>query len=208
MADVINELNQSAEAQQSCNCACVSRRAVLRGVAGVAGLAGLSSVSSVFGQDAPEAMRPQPGDFIVSANGTTPLTPADVRLNANPFDAWAMSPDGIVRNGDFDNSLMLLRYEPDTLPEETKARAGEGVLAFNVICTHAGCPVSSELEGPLIKCDCHGSRFDPTKNGEVAHGPARRKLPQLSLTVVDGKLSVASEFDSRIGGDMVGEDDR
>ena len=208
MTEIITVLNQPDEAQMPCDCACVSRRAMLRGLATVAGLAGLAGVSPVFGQDSPADMRPQPGDFLVSANGTTPLTSADIRLNGGPLDAWAMAPDGIVRDANFDNSIMLLRYEPDSLPEATRMRAGEGVLAFNVICTHAGCPVSPKLEGPLIKCDCHGSRFDPTKNGEVARGPARRKLPQLSLAVVDGKLSVASEFDSRIGGDMVGEDDR
>ena len=71
----------------------------------------------------------------------------------------------------------------------------------------AGCPLSG-IKEKLIACDCHGSRFDPVKNGEVAHGPAVRKLPQLGLAVKDGKIVVAAAFDSKIGGDMMGEDDR
>jgi rieske iron-sulfur protein len=196
------------EAQCACQQRMVDRRSVLRGVAATAGLAGLGAINSAFAQGAADSMPPQPGDFLVSENGTTPLTPDKIRLNSAPYNAWAMAPDGTVRKSEFTNQLQLLRYDPTTLPADVQARAGEGVVGFTVICTHAGCPLSGQLDGGLIACDCHGSRFDPLKNGAVAHGPAVRKLPQLSLTVTDGKLVVAEAFDSKVGGDMSGEDDR
>ncbi len=119
-----------------------------------------------------------------------------------------MSPDGVVRNSDYENTILLMRYDPAELPEETAAMSAEGVLGYSIICTHAGCPVGTQLKNKLIACDCHGSRFDPLNNGAVANGPAVRKLPQLKLGLSDGKLVVAEAFDSRIGGDMMGEDDR
>jgi Rieske Fe-S protein len=192
---------------RACGCgAHLNRRTILQGAA--LGIAGLAGVRPSFAQDAADAMPPQAGDFLVSSLGTTPLSPDDIRINNNPTEAWAMSPEGVVRSGEFSNSILLLRYEADALPPETAAMAGEGVLGYTLICTHSGCPLNTDLDGELIACDCHGSRFDPKSNGKVAHGPAKRKLPQVALAVADGKLVIATGFDSRIGGDSVGDDDR
>lgn len=187
-----------------CQCAKVSRRTLLGGLAAT-GVA--ASMGNAFAA-APDAMLPQVGDFLVSPTGTTPLTPDDIRVGGSAMEAVAMSPDGVVRNSEYSNSVLLLRYDPATLPAETAAKSAEGVLGFTIICTHAGCPLPTQLKNKLIACDCHGSRFDPIKNGAVEHGPAVRKLPQLGLEVKDGKLVVAAEFDSKVGGDMMGEDDR
>jgi rieske iron-sulfur protein len=187
-----------------CGCGRVNRRTVLAGAAAAAGLAG---VSAALAQDE-AALPPQPGDFLVLAAGASPLTPQDIRQGSNAVEAFAMSPEGIVRSENFSNSVLLLRYDPAELPKEVATLSGEGVVAYSIICTHAGCPVNSRLEDGLIPCDCHGSRFDPQNNGAVAQGPALRKLPQLALNVADKALVVVEGFDSRVGGDMVGEDDR
>lgn len=191
----------------ACQHAAMSRRSVLRGVAATAGLAGIAALTPAFAQTAPDAMPPQVGDFLVAANGTTPLTVDKLRLGGAPFEAYAMAPDGTVRSAEFTNQIQLLRYDPATLPPEVAAKSAQGVIGFTIICTHAGCPATEFKEG-LISCACHGSQFDPLKNGEVATGPAVRKLPQLGLTVTDGKIVVAEALDGRIGGDMTGEDDR
>lgn len=190
----------------ACGCGCtkLSRRSVLGGLA-VAGVA--AGIGPAFAQT-PEELPPQVGDFLVSSNGSTPLTIDDIRLNGRPFESFAMAPDGTVRSAVYENTVLLLRYDPTTLSEDVAAKSGDGVLGYTIICTHAGCPLASTLKGKLLGCDCHGSRFDPLKNGEVQHGPAVRKLPQLGLGVQDGKLVVATAFDSRVGGDMMGEDDR
>ncbi|KQV08688.1 hypothetical protein ASC89_12915 [Devosia sp. Root413D1] len=193
--------------ETQCGCACtrISRRSVLGGLAAAGAFAGLGGAAIAA---APDAMPPQVGDFLVSPAGNTPLTPDSIKLDSKPFEAVAMSPDGVVRNAEYENTVLLLRYDPAALPAETAAKSAEGVLGYTIICTHAGCPLTDTLKNKLLACDCHGSRFDPTKNGEVAHGPAVRKLPQLGLAVQDGKLVVAEAFDSRVGGDMMGEDDR
>ncbi|WP_338675838.1 Rieske (2Fe-2S) protein [Streptomyces sp. SCSIO 30461] len=58
--------------------------------------------------------------------------------------------------------------------------------AFSAQCTHAGC-VLDKLEGTEGNCPCHGSRFDVT-SGEALKGPATVPLPEVPVSVRDGKL--------------------
>lgn len=44
--------------------------------------------------------------------------------------------------------------------------------AINDTCTHAKCGLSrGELDGAVVTCPCHGSRFD-VRSGNVLGGPA------------------------------------
>lgn len=51
-------------------------------------------------------------------------------------------------------------------------------------CTHRGCKLSggSLEENGIVKCPCHGSRFD-VKTGNVAKGPAKTPEPTFQVTV-------------------------
>lgn len=51
-------------------------------------------------------------------------------------------------------------------------------LAFDAVCTHAGCTVA--FEGSIFQCPCHGAQFDAT-TGQVIRGPARRPLPPIPI---------------------------
>lgn len=45
--------------------------------------------------------------------------------------------------------------------------------AFGDSCTHLQCSLAEgNLDGPVVTCACHGSRFDVT-TGEVLRGPAQ-----------------------------------
>ncbi|MEU3598000.1 Rieske (2Fe-2S) protein [Streptomyces sp. NPDC006798] len=58
--------------------------------------------------------------------------------------------------------------------------------AFSAQCTHAGCALD-KVEGVEGNCPCHGSRFDVT-TGQALNGPATVPLPQVPVTVRDGRL--------------------
>jgi nitrite reductase/ring-hydroxylating ferredoxin subunit len=58
--------------------------------------------------------------------------------------------------------------------------------AFNVACTHAGCPVSRVANG-TIDCTCHGSKFS-VEDGSVKNGPASKPLAPAAVTVNGDKL--------------------
>jgi rieske iron-sulfur protein len=166
----------------------VKRRDVLLG--GVAlGIA--SAIDPVVrAQDNPAAARPRPGDLLVrdGDESKTPLKPADIVADAKPAVAWAMDPaTGVVRNGSRLNRLVI-------------GRLGDDVFAYTIICTHDGCDVTDWLaDEHVLSCPCHYSKFDPKDGGRVKDGPAPRALPQLPLTVADGKLVVEKPFTSRVG---------
>lgn len=174
------------------------RRAVLQGMAAVGGMA---IAGPAFAQGDNE-LAPQVGDFITIRQDGRPLTVKELRAGASPKTAYAVSPEGVIRDGDYMHTLLAIRFNDDDLTEDAKSAAVEGVLIYSAICTHAGCEVSNWIrEEKNLECPCHGSHFDPKNNGSVVFGPASRKLPQLGLEIVDDKIVVASAFDSRVGGD-------
>lgn len=61
--------------------------------------------------------------------------------------------------------------------------------AFSAVCTHQGCLVTTVSDGE-IHCPCHGSTFSAA-DGEVLSGPATQALPEESITVKGGEISLA-----------------
>ena len=150
----------------------------------------------------PADERPKQGDVLVAIDaGAAALTPSDIAADARPIIAWPMDPIGnVVRDGSRLNKVLVLRLDPATLSEETRARAADGVVAYSAICPHAGCEVSGWNEQQMIlECSCHASHYNPRDAAAVIDGPTPRPLPALPLTVSDGKLVVAKTFTSRPG---------
>lgn len=124
----------------------------------------------------------------------------DLALGGPQMQVFPMAPDGTVRNNRL-NLVILARFDPATLSEETRSRAADGVVAYTAVCTHQGCPVNMwSTDRKAFVCSCHGSVFDPRNGAEVLFGPAPRPLPALALRLKDGVVTVASTFTGRVGG--------
>ena len=65
---------------------------------------------------------------------------------------------------------------------------GSSIVAFSVLCTHKGCPVSYRPEHKLLICPCHWSSFDPGKGGQMVIGQGSQALPQIELRVKDNVI--------------------
>lgn len=65
-------------------------------------------------------------------------------------------------------------------------RAGSGLRALDLACTHLGCTVSANANG--FACPCHGSRF--TCSGERIEGPASRALREMDVAEAGGIVRV------------------
>ncbi len=64
-------------------------------------------------------------------------------------------------------------------------------FAIGNICTHMGCSLTNgTLNGEVVECQCHGSRFN-VKTGKVVGGPAAVDEPSFSVKVVNGKILVS-----------------
>ena len=151
----------------------------------------------------PNAKPPQPEDhfvFLTGAKKGEVVKIDDLVLGGPQAQAYPAGPDGTVRSQSRLNLVILARFDPAELTEETRSRAAGGVVAYSAICTHQGCPVNMwSKERNALVCSCHASLFDPRNGAEVVGGPAPRALPALGLKVMDGTVTVASSFVGRVG---------
>ena len=137
---------------------------------------------------------PQVGDiFVLMSEHNTPLRAEAIRPGAAPVLAWPMDPKSrVVRDGTRLNQVLVLRVAMEN---------SDRVVAFTAICPHAGCIVSDWVaQSSRLHCPCHGSEYDPAKNGIVVGGPSPLPLPSLPVKIVDGLVTVAGPFSAKPGG--------
>jgi len=198
------EAKKSPSARLCSGCAQrINRRRVLMNI-GVGSLGLGLMPRALLAQADPASAPPQEGDFLtgVSDEGHKPVRSQDIALGATPTHVWPVSQDGVVRNQNRFNELLLLRLDPSTLNAATLSVGADGVLAYSAICPHAGCTINDYIASQnVLSCDCHSSQFDPRDAGKVVGGPAPRPLPPLGLKLIKGNLAVAKAFemDIRVG---------
>jgi nitrite reductase/ring-hydroxylating ferredoxin subunit len=70
------------------------------------------------------------------------------------------------------------------------ANVGGALYAFDGLCPHRQCSLADGgLDGTVITCPCHGSRFD-VRTGERLRGPAARAVRVYAVRLEDGALEV------------------
>ncbi|HXD79970.1 MAG TPA: TQO small subunit DoxD [Candidatus Acidoferrum sp.] len=68
-------------------------------------------------------------------------------------------------------------------PAVAVSLGGGNVVAFDAVCTHAGCTVSYDSGQKLLTCPCHGATFDPAHGAAVTGGPAPTPLAPIALQI-------------------------
>jgi nitrite reductase/ring-hydroxylating ferredoxin subunit/uncharacterized membrane protein len=69
-------------------------------------------------------------------------------------------------------------------------RDGNELFAIHDRCSHRGCSLSEgSVEGDVIVCGCHGSRFD-RRDGRVRQGPATSPQPAFQVRVRDERVEI------------------
>ena len=174
-----------------------------------AGACAVASRNAFADDDEPgSSERPQKGDLLVFSQGDhagSVIKPDDLKLGGPPAHAWPMDPKTkVVRKGSRLNEILIVKLDPAELDDTTKPRAADGIVAYSIICAHAGCPVTAwvkEADGDknVFKCLCHNSEYDPRKAAEVVFGPAPKPLPALPLATADNALVVAAPFVGHVG---------
>ncbi|MFC4859443.1 ubiquinol-cytochrome c reductase iron-sulfur subunit [Actinophytocola glycyrrhizae] len=146
------------------------------------------------------------GEDIVDALSTTPWRSGGLRLvdghgepvrvdDVTEDTILTVYPEGHPKAGDA--PAFLVRLEPERFT--TRPPGGvvaDGVVAYSLLCTHAGCPVSLLVQGTSrLLCPCHQSAFDLLDAAKPVSGPAGRPLPGLPIFVDDdGYLRARGDF--------------
>ncbi len=70
------------------------------------------------------------------------------------------------------------------------ANVGGRLYAFDDACTHQHCSLADgDLDGTIVECACHGSRFDVT-TGALVRGPAQSPVRAHGVAVEGADLLV------------------
>jgi ubiquinol-cytochrome c reductase iron-sulfur subunit len=182
------------------------RRRSLLGLLGMA----LGSIGAAALFPLRSLLQPHGGDPVEKLR-ITPWSAGGLRLvdrDGRPVRADEITPDTIVtvypegypEAGDAPAFVVRLTPERFTVPPPGGQVDG-GVVAYSLLCTHAGCPVGLLEQGTgHLLCPCHQSVFDLLDGARAIQGPAGRSLPGLPI-YVDGRgyLRAAGDFTSPPG---------
>ena len=186
------------------------RRAIVGATVGVGlGLGALSMLTPIAAlnpkkEETPETAPPKEGDVFVFAEGDKKgqeVTFGDLPKGGPAVLAFPKDPKtGVIKNGERNNLVLLVRLDPAELSAEVADYAADGAVAYSAICTHLGCTVSEWLpdEG-ILMCPCHKGLYDPRKGAEVVGGPPPRPLPALPLKAEGDRPVCAGGFTSPVG---------
>jgi len=105
-----------------------------------------------------------------------------------PKEFVAVLPEGELGEGE------MKKVEAGGVPVLLVRRNGE-IHAIAHTCSHMGGPLSEgKLEGEVVQCPWHGSRFN-VRDGSVVDGPATFPQPCFEARVRDGQIEVRSARD-------------
>jgi rieske iron-sulfur protein len=114
---------------------------------------------------------------------------SDLTLSGPPVHAWPKDPKtSVIRKGSRLNEILVIKLDPGELDEETRSRSADGMVAYSVICTHTGCPVSKWVtaEGRdknVLKRPRHNSELNPRQSAQVVFGPVPLRLAALPMQI-------------------------
>ena len=182
------------------------RRMVLKvGFLGVAAVA-VASVAgtlgtAIFGHPKTDiaAGAATPGPTGAASSPPLPTTPGldpvgSVAVGATP--TLATAPGLLVaRVSQLGSGRAVTFIDPLTGDPGVLLKLTDGsIVAFDAVCTHAGCTVEYDPSYRLLVCPCHGAAFDPTHDAQVVAGPTNQPLAAIPIHVdpTSGRITLSA----------------
>ena len=121
---------------------------------------------------------PSPGETVGAGAGQTPATAA------GPV---------VARINQLGSGRALAFNDPISGDPGVLLKLSDGtIVAFDAVCTHAGCTVEYDPTYALLVCPCHGAAFDPAHGAQVVAGPTNQPLATIPIHVdtASGRITV------------------
>ncbi len=172
-----------------------SRRAFLLRLGG--GAVGLVWFLAILPRSRAAVAALSSGSGATSATSSPPTSTSGPSGSAAPGSSApaAQAPQGtrIGSLADLQSAGSLTYQDPTSGdPAVAVSTGGQNVVAYDAVCTHAGCTVQYDSGQRLLICPCHGAAFDPARGAQVVGGPAPSPLAALRVTVAsDGSVYAA-----------------
>ncbi|MBI3750011.1 MAG: Rieske 2Fe-2S domain-containing protein [Chloroflexi bacterium] len=184
------------------------RRAVLR--AGFLGLASLAVAAfagtvgaSVLGRERPGlasgSASPAPSDGSTGAAAPSASPSAGAAASPAPTAAGASQAPAsgpvIARVSQLGSGRAISFADPISGDPGVLLKLADGkIVAFDAICTHAGCTVEWDPTYDLLVCPCHGAAFDPAHDAQAVAGPTSTPLSPIPIHVdtASGRITVSA----------------
>ena len=170
----------------------VERRAVLEaGIVGAAAIA-VAALAGTVGASLlgrPKAAATGTASTAASAGRGAPSTQAagasggTAPVGANPTPAGGSGPL-IAQLSQLTSGRAVAFDDPLTGDPGVLLKMPDGsIVAYDAVCTHAGCTVEYDRRSGFLLCPCHGAAFDPRNDAQAVAGPTRRPLPSIPIHV-------------------------
>lgn len=162
------------------------RRTVLIGAGFAAAVAGaaavLSATAAVVGRVVGGVTTTDVTHLSTTTTTSTPTTvPPSTSTTTTPGTVIGSASEVAV--GSFAEFEIPSSGEPGIVIHPTS----DEWLAYNAVCSHAGCTVTYMSSNEQIVCPCHASIFD-LASGDLISGPAYTGLAKLNVVERDGQL--------------------
>ena len=148
---------------------------------------------------------------IASGPGPTP-TPTEIALvspspAASPASAFTPPPTPaasptvppgklLARIADMTTARPVVFQDPFTTDPGVLLKLKDGrFVAYDAVCTHAGCTVEFDDASGYLVCPCHSAVFDPARGAKAIDGPTFQPLMAFPIVVdtVAGTIRLAAE---------------
>jgi thiosulfate dehydrogenase [quinone] large subunit len=106
-----------------------------------------------------------------------------VGSGANPTPAAASGPL-VAQVSQLATDRAVAFDDPTTGDPGVLLKLSDGsIVAFDAVCTHAGCTVGYDRRSGFLLCPCHGAAFDPRNDAQAVAGPTNRPLAPIPIHV-------------------------
>ncbi len=154
----------------------------LLGAATTLGIIALGYASRILSSGSDAATSP-----VVATPTIAPVSPTLTSVSTTPTTGQIAQVSAIAKNSA--KPFVI----PSTGDPGVLVHLSDGhFVAYDAVCTHAGCTVDYDPASQLLQCPCHGAAFDPAKGAEVVNPPAPIALTSVKIRVdsATGAISV------------------